>query len=229
MLLIYTGIREFQSTHPVGGGTDYRGRGAVPAHISIHPPRGGWDGVTVRLSRADLISIHPPRGGWDPKVAGQGVSRGDFNPPTPWGVGRVDALRPGDTSEFQSTHPVGGGTCKMAGITVWTIFQSTHPVGGGTSGWKAISAFMSISIHPPRGGWDRQAAVCVLCADDFNPPTPWGVGPWQQRPRPYGYKFQSTHPVGGGTESLVQPQGSSHISIHPPRGGWDNGHDPVFR
>ena len=58
----------FQSTHPVWGGTDELGHLFCAHCISIHPPRVGWDGVTVRLSRADFISIHPPRVGWDLKA-----------------------------------------------------------------------------------------------------------------------------------------------------------------
>ena len=79
-----------------------------------------------------------------------------------------------------------------------------------------------ISIHPPRGGRDLIHTVLRI----------------------FGYQFQSTLPVGGGTgikaairralvnfnppspwgEGLVQDRirGSTHsISIHPPRGGRD--------
>ena len=64
------------------------GADAPTVIISIHPPRGGWDKAYVLDVVYTQISIHPPRGGWDrcPKCLY---------------VQRI---------EFQSTHPVGGGT-----------------------------------------------------------------------------------------------------------------------
>ena len=44
-----------------------------------------------------------------------------------------------------------------------------------------------------------QTTFCGTGPSDFNPPTPWGVGP-------PGTHFQT---------------GVADISIHPPRGGWD--------
>ena len=55
----------------------------------------------------------------------------------------------------------------------------------------------------------------------FNPPTPWGVGRFQVGGQWVTKKFQSTHPVGGGTHGPGQLPLRSLISIHPPRGGWD--------
>ena len=34
-------------------------------------------------------------------------------------------------------------------------------------------------------------------------------------------KFQSTHPVRGGTAYMQRPERERKISIHPPREGWD--------
>ena len=56
--------------------------------ISIHPPREGWDPGPAGSNQAPEISIHPPREGWDP----------------------MDAMSKHLTTEFQSTHPVRGGT-----------------------------------------------------------------------------------------------------------------------
>ena len=60
-------------------------------------------------------------------------------------------------------------------------------------------ALKEISIHPPRGGWDDSMPVSVGAGNDFNPPTPWGVGPPWSATRRTTISFQSTHPVGGGT------------------------------
>ena len=37
------------------------------------------------------------------------------------------------------------------------LFQSTHPVRGGTRQNEPIYADMTISIHPPREGWDMMS------------------------------------------------------------------------
>ena len=146
--------------------------------ISIHPPRGGWDpvaddvssavqrfqsthpvggGTPLRRGRAGrvCISIHPPRGGWDPFSPPVRLMVTHFNPPTPWGVGLAQ-IRDGGDGE---------------------VFQSTHPVGGGTVGDNQVEFIRGISIHPPRGGWDPSMAALLRCPVNFNPPTPWGVGP----------------------------------------------------
>ena len=67
-------IFRFQSTHPVGGGTD----------------------VVLPFSVSAVISIHPPRGGWDPRSTAMRATILNFNPPTPWGVGQgipAEAIR----------------------------------------------------------------------------------------------------------------------------------------
>ena len=101
--------------------------------ISIHPPREGWDALAAIINPPALnISIHPPREGWDdvgilffrlagdfnpptPRGVGPGLVRPvpaerDFNPPTPRGVGRVPAVPDVGEVGFQSTHPARGGT-----------------------------------------------------------------------------------------------------------------------
>ena len=98
----------FQSTHPVGGGTNVNG---------------------IR-EKADDISIHPPRGGWDPDGNRTRTSRMDFNPPTPWGVGRGTVGISAALAVFQSTHPVGGWD-KNAQLRLAHQRISIHPPRGG--------------------------------------------------------------------------------------------------
>ena len=101
--------------------------------ISIHPPRVGWDHRVCCGDPTGHISIHPPRVGWDllggvfphqrqdfnpPTPCGVGlhpvralsIRRWDFNPPTPCGVGLSFAMIRAGYGQFQSTHPVWGGT-----------------------------------------------------------------------------------------------------------------------
>ena len=167
----------FQSTHPVWGGTvggyndpalcaisihpprvgwDKKHKtAAVIFKISIHPPRVGWDRKHYTLRLNSQISIHPPRVGWDLFPPGHCPGERHFNPPTPCGVGRVIAFLGHQFTQFQSTHPVWGGT------------RHRRPSYSGEN----------ISIHPPRVGWDdfRRSGYCRT--PHFNPPTPCGVGP----------------------------------------------------
>ena len=173
----YRGTDRFQSTHPVGGGTAAQKFYANSTHISIHPPRGGWDDFPSGVSgKASLISIHPPRGGWD-RLCNPGRNKScHFNPPTPWGVGRCSGSKRPDSGYFNPPTPWGVGLLLNVCYRFRFAFQSTHPVGGGTDDYIKCRGYCQISIHPPRGGWDDIAL--------------------------------------GGHEML-------HISIHPPRGGWD--------
>ena len=76
---------EFQSTHPVRGGTLSDKMEAEQAEISIHPPREGWDsgradGLT---SYPEFQSTHPVRGGTAKHIRYDGGNDLHFNPPTP--------------------------------------------------------------------------------------------------------------------------------------------------
>ena len=145
----------FQSTHPVWGGTSGVGSDfeTFPS-ISIHPPRVGWDPTILRCPAAIMISIHPPRVGWDWRHR-EGRSE--------W-------------AEFQSTHPVWGGTGFLSYSTVSALI-SIHPP---RVGWDSTdcfgAAFCCISIHPPRVGWDSVPLSHARTQPHFNPPTPCGVG-----------------------------------------------------
>ena len=107
----------FQSTHPVWGGT-YRERSfsSVDSHISIHPPRVGWDSGNFQKSPSLIFY---------------------FNPPTPCGVGRSVPLGRGTSLfYFNPTHPVWGGTENRRGwgLKLWVIsMHPPPPVWGGTN------------------------------------------------------------------------------------------------
>ena len=81
------------------------------------------------------------------------------------------------TVRFQSTHPVRGGTIVAAEL-IRRFDISIHPPREGWDhkyGW--ISQNYPISIHPPREGWDARYLVSFSIRR----------------------RFQSTHPVRGGT------------------------------
>ena len=70
---------------------------------------------------------------------------------------------------------------------------------GGTPPADSAIRTPSISIHPPRVGWDDAVCDGLLEID----------------------RFQSTHPVWGGTIASILASKTRPISIHPPRVGWD--------
>ena len=159
----------------------------------------GWDAAAPGQPDRQAISIHPPRVGWDQSLIYIKATCIDFNPPTPCGVGLRDCCN----------------------LYISCQFQSTHPVWGGTVVDDVAFADPNISIHPPRVGWDGHGHKPVVLVGDFNPPTPCGVGPRFRHKTLLPLRFQSTHPVWGGT--LLSTLGGffMSISIHPPRVGWD--------
>ena len=141
-------------------------------------PRGVRRWISILLFRGFTISIHAPREGcdFDPRRC-----RGrtfNFNPRTPRGV------RPG-------AAPVQ--------ILFNVQFQSTHPARGATFSGHNAFWYLSISIHAPREGCDREC--CAL--------------------RGLGWGFQSTHPARGATPYGLPDPEALRISIHAPREGCD--------
>ncbi len=78
--------RGFQSTLPVGGGTEDHAEKRKIKHISIHPPRGGRD-LMPGVNIVDAL---------------------EFQSTLPVGEGRFRGLNLGIYGLFQSTLPVGG-------------------------------------------------------------------------------------------------------------------------
>ena len=179
----------------------------------------------LRHSRG--ISIHPPRVGWDIMGFGAVLGQSNFNPPTPCGVGRQGRAGRYCGPHFNPPTPCGVGLLASLHHDQRLEFQSTHPVWGGTQPLQLAAIAPSISIHPPRVGWDLPdgSVFCHMCgfqsthpvwggtapgdpgcrtAPHFNPPTPCGVGRRSLRGRLCRLGFQSTHPVWGGTSSLFR-------------------------
>ena len=170
----------------------------------------------------------------------------DFNPPTPWGVGRSAAVTSVDIGTFQSTHSVGSGTPPRLSSLNLPTFQSTHSVGSGTHYTTQIAKRQDISIHPLRGEWDcfpRPFRLCLRISihplrgewdqsaifvtpflPDFNPPTPWGVGQAVKAAKAEIKAFQSTHSVGSGTGRGII-MGMLYGYFNPPT-PWGVGQQP---
>ena len=149
------------------------------------------------------MNFNPPTPcGVGPPLRGRPRLQRHFNPPTPCGVGLAEGDEIPFTKIFQSTHPVWGGTKRSASVkSVTRNFNPPTPCGVGQKSCKEGDMLSDISIHPPRVGWDIKG----------------------NREKVNIAKFQSTHPVWGGTLAVFVLVYFIVISIHPPRVGWDGG------
>ena len=145
------------------------------------------------------ISIHAPRVGSDAGAATASKDDQHFNPRSPCGERPASRAAKRDIDTFQSTLPVWGAT----------VCLSCQRRGHG------------ISIHAPRVGSDRASHCAVIKEIYFNPRSPCGERPGQQRAKNPNTKFQSTLPVWGATRRTETQTGTGNISIHAPRVGSD--------
>ena len=88
---------------------------------------------------------------------------------------------------------------------------------------KIAESVKTISIHPPREGWDKVFRVTSDSDDKFQSTHPVRGGTFLSSRRAITHGFQSTHPVRGGTSLPLFGGRKRGISIHPPREGWDLG------
>ena len=144
---------------------------------------------------------------------------GNFNPPTPRGVGQYHAQ-----SEWQEAD-----------------FNPPTPRGVGRLGQSASLKEVIISIHPPREGWDPSSTYCPygffgfqsthtarggtsyhlwarLKTSDFNPPTPRGVGPAISFDSSMEANFNPPTPRGVGPVCLYSTAVQSDFNPPTPRG-----------
>ena len=169
-----------------------------------------------------ILDFNPPT----PWGVGRIVPRkklvcGYFNPPTPWGVGLFRLFGNFLNQRFQSTHSVGSGTVVNQPVELAKAFQSTHSVGSGTQRLSiAMEASQFQSTHSVGSGTESKSTLQGF--GNFNPPTPWGVGLFRYSSFAICKPFQSTHSVGSGTTFSEFGLHIANISIHPLRGEWDN-------
>ena len=143
----------FQSTLPVWGATVYGSSRLSWLKISIHAPRVGSDRFQHRFRSACAISIHAPRVGSDRPGRRDIAQKGDFNPRSPCGERREDALR------LTTSEPI-----------------SIHAPRVGSDSPSVVSGEIrpSISIHAPRVGSDTLNPIFPAFPRYFNPRSPCG-------------------------------------------------------
>ena len=123
---------DFNPPTPCGVGLSRQFCCRSRSYFNPPTPCGVGPGISNRTYLICIISIHPPRVGWDSPFPYHFQSTRYFNPPTPCGVGQACSATRRYRPQFQSTHPVWGGTPRL----------------------PAPAPFGLISIHPPRVGWD---------------------------------------------------------------------------
>ena len=144
-----------------------------------------------------------------------------FNPPTPRGVGHQRRQTPQAPAHFNPPTPRGVGLALRNSKPRRILFQSTHPAWGGTQPGGGHQHPRAISIHPPRVGWDGKARQSSIAPNNFNPPTPRGVGRRTSQAASPRNDFNPPTPRGVGPSTTAPLMPLTCISIHPPRVGWD--------
>ena len=123
--------------------------------ISIHLPVGvGQIRKEIPLRRAIFQSTHPVRGGTiSPPLSS--ISRCNFNPPTPCGVGPRLPADPRPSGRISIHPPRAGWDCRLWCFPPCSCyFNPPTPCGVGPEQDVSQLVGNSISIHPPRAGWD---------------------------------------------------------------------------
>ena len=153
------------------------------AFQSTPPARGATLFVTVHNHLHQVISIHAPREGGDKQHTQEQHTSNNFNPRPPRG-GRPAHIRDLATQRDISIHAPreGGDSANLSSLSIifdfnprpprggrplpsitaaWSAkFQSTPPARGATrSFFSAVVSTLGISIHAPREGGDRAAAM----------------------------------------------------------------------
>ena len=169
------------------------------------------------------VSIHAPREGCDTLIKCTLYGTTCFNSRTPGGVrqGRdnscsalqtvsIHAPREGCDSvgftpapfsmRFQFTHPGRGATSSASSSRPSARFQFTHPGRGATIWANDITHRITVSIHAPREGCDRDIYTIMGSGLRFNSRTPGGVR----------------------QDGTYLPSDLTDVSIHAPREGCDS-------
>ena len=104
-------------------------------------------------------------------------------------------------------------------------FNPPTPWGVGLTLSVSLISLIWISIHPPRGGWDSWVNSSAGAENRFQSTHPVGGGTLHLHKVVCIQTFQSTHPVGGGTPVWAfAPLLDQFQSTHPVGGGTQDMH-----
>ena len=155
----YPDVMLFQSTLPARGATSFLiTLEASLAFQSTLPARG----ATLRTAYGDItqtISIHAPRTGSDHARRQGPKKKIKFQSTLPArGATRFRRSLYRDDGHFNPRSPHGERPGEIACIDLYKGFQSTLPARGATGTIVTAAANVTISIHAPRTGSDRDRA-----------------------------------------------------------------------
>ena len=219
---VFTGddIKQFQSTLPARGATRTGGQAAGAADISIHAPRTGSDGLTLRGNRAEAyFNPRSPHGERRPRPWQSCRSR-YFNPRSPHGERLVQFFPVTHTKHFNPRSPHGERPSRQQRMLVNAHFNPRSPHGERqTMDMLPFVCGSFQSTLPARGATAISAPVIVPA--NFNPRSPHGERPpctsLQSRRRPISIHAPRT----GSDYSPPRKWRAKYISIHAPRTGSD--------
>ena len=218
----------FQFTHPGRGATRPLGDACAVVGVSIHAPREGCDGRSLRRGGACGSFNSRTPGGVRRAVIILWASRlACFNSRTPGGVRQRRGFRRIYPQRFQFTHPGRGATAPAEVVDAETGVSIHAPREGcDVSRLRAIKAHR-VSIHAPREGCDCNHRGMPLVSRSFNSRTPGGVRldvltRWLDK-----QTFQFTHPGRGATDDAGRRYLGSHPFqfTHPGRGATQHAKD----
>ena len=106
-------------------------------------------------------------------------------------------------TEFQSTHPLRGATCRDVEIDSKFDISIHAPLAGCDKVPFFVLIYVRISIHAPLAGCDGGNTRDTNGQDHFNPRTPCGVRQNPSATSTGSRKFQSTHPLRGATQTPI--------------------------
>ena len=218
-----------------------------PSGISIHAPRTGSDQNIRRCGAAiKFISIHAPRTGSDAAFHAQRIAAHLFQSTLPArGATRHVRACPRRPRHFNPRSPHGERPSRRSCRMRPRDFNPRSPHGERHATVDDRHEVPAISIHAPRTGSDgcvsrartrldlfqstlpARGATRRIPAPTrrryFNPRSPHGERLVKRQPQPDLLVFQSTLPARGATAVFLSVRLPSHISIHAPRTGSDDG------
>ena len=246
ILMISSSTAAFQSTRPIRGATAEKALEAMEneyfnprapygaRHIGHHSsndlaqhfnPRAPYGARLQRQiprPKRFSISIHAPHTGRDVQCTTPGPPGQEFQSTRPirgaTAGRRLTCIR---HKYFNPRAPYGARRSRPASVLDPPTFQSTRPIRGAT--YTEHIANKQLAHFNPRApyGARRAAAAAGGGQPYFNPRAPYGARPSSTTKVPEDCAFQSTRPIRGATNGLLQGLRAVGISIHAPHTGRD--------
>jgi len=172
---VTAGVRRFNPRPPCGERRIVTYDAVDSGQVSIHAPRAGSDaaGCWPVLSRPGFQSTPPVRGA-TPRPRSAAAAPTCFNPRPPCGERRSSLSWVSRHLCFNPRPPCGERRILFEFLFLLSQFQSTPPVRGATCRRCRRATHHLVSIHAPRAGSDRVGGRVFRQFERFNPRPPCG-------------------------------------------------------